>query len=793
MADNIIKRIIKLILDKDSAKKTQDDANSVAKGIEKGWKSMAEKVAEYLGAAFIVDKIIHFGKEAVKAASDSQTAWAQLKGSVDSTGVSFDAMEGRLHAAADAFQDATVHGSEDYAKSLDRMITLTHDTSASVNNMGLVANVAAKFFKGDLEPATDLVAKAMNGNVMELQRMGIHAKNAQDALDILANRSMGAAAREAASFDGQLQQLDNSWSDVLRDLGTAIISSGGATDALTVLRAAIQTLGEWVNNNRDEIATWVTKGVKFAIDAADVFIRAIVGMGDQLAGGFLVSLGLAAKGLAFLIRGMQGVVNVSAMVKSATGDIHGMFGDLAQAESLKKTADAIDDWGSSVANLGSDKVKNGLKVLATPFFSSEQFTNAPKIPPKPIDTTKPQTAAGALSPQIKAAIDEYEKAGQTIKIMTDLMGDSFDNITPDIDRTIKLLVTLKQVGIDPASVGFGDLADRLKMLSPFDKDLKTLAKTIREDLAFSAIQSTSAIGETQAAVNRLTADQTALSAAIRAGVDQRKQDTDAFKDLVVQYNAIAAALKQAEFALTIDEAAKALSENLTLAIIENAAAVDKLKIKQASLREQIVAGIKDKQQDSKEFKQLVKDYDATTDAIKRQTIAMQYQTAAADFLADALGTAMQGGLHEAAVQKAKQNAIEAAEMLVRAGAFALFGDFPDAGKAAVLAGQFAGIAAAWGVLAASTHGGGAPISSVTPTSSGTSSAGSDLGSARSSSSSASSQSQQPSTEVSIYLVGPGFDMLNPEVQRVVYGAYTEAKERYGDNTKVRVRSAGGGR
>jgi hypothetical protein len=52
--------------------------------------------------------------------------------------------------------------------------------------------------------------------------------------------------------------------------------------------------------------------------------------------------------------------------------------------------------------------------------------------------------------------------------------------------------------------------------------------------------------------------------------------------------------------------------------------------------------------------------------------------------------------------------------------------------------------------------------------------------------------QAPSQEVTIVLSGPGFNALNPAVQSVVYGAQQMARERYGDNAHIRVvgRSAG---
>ena len=809
MADNIIKRIIKMVLDRESAQKTQSDANAVADSIEKSWKSMAAKIAGYLSVAFLLDKLLAFGKSAVDEAAKAEASWSKLAGTVNATGASFDSMSAQLHATASAFQDATTHSTGEFADSLGRVISLTGDASASMHNMGLIANVAAEFFGGELEPAANLVAKAMNGNTTALMKLGISANTAQEALNILATRSMGAAERETKTFTGQTKQLTNSWNDVKESIGNAIISSDGATDAFSVLRAAIKTLGEWVDNNRDVISNWVTRGIRFAIDATDVLYRATVGMTDLLKGGFQEAVGLAAQGLAKLVEGY-------AAAKLAIITYTGLNKDeIPEILKLFARADAIDTWAASVRAAGEDSVKKGLKVLATPIFSSDQFANAPTgaAPKLPGSGNAPEMGAHAITDSTKAvtaAIKQFNEDALAAANMQKILGDHFDATGAEIDRTTKLLNVLAANGIQPASVGFVGLSDRLQELTTHIKPLsdasKAMTKALLSDMAQGAITTGSAIeqlsrngadaltlasADLAASVEMLKQKQSDVLTAIRALLDAGFLPTDqAVQDLTARYRDLSAELSDTTKVQMLMDAYRALGDeirgNLFLATLDSATNLDKMKIKQQALLKAIQTllsqGIKP---EDKALRDLVKQYKDVTAVIKEQTIAMQLQAAAADFLADALGTAMAGGLHEAAAQKAKQNAIEAAEMLVRAGAFALFGDFPHASAALILAGQFAGLAAAWGVLAASTHGsGGATAPSVT--SSGGGSAGSDLGSSRASSNDASSRSQQPSAEVSIYMVGPGFDALNPEVQRVVWGAQQQAQERYGPNARIRV-------
>src|SRR5436190_23160924 len=99
MADNIIQRIIKMVLDKESAKKTQDDANQMASKIDDTWKSVAQKIGGYLAAGFLISNVFGCGKAAIAEATSSEKACKQLKGTSDNTGAEYDAMQDKMVAA----------------------------------------------------------------------------------------------------------------------------------------------------------------------------------------------------------------------------------------------------------------------------------------------------------------------------------------------------------------------------------------------------------------------------------------------------------------------------------------------------------------------------------------------------------------------------------------------------------------------------------------------------------------------------------------------------------------------
>lgn len=719
MADeNVIKKILRMVLDRNSADETQKGAEGVAAKVDEAWKGAAKKIAGYLGVAFLTKKIIDFGKAAVEEAMASQAAWSDLAGAIEANGESFDELEGKLRATGDAFQAAFGIDDDAFATALSRMVSLTGDVSASTQNMGLVANVAARFFNGELEPAANLVAKAMNGNVAALQKMGIQAKDAQSALEILAQRSMGAAEKRAATFAGQMQSLNNEWGDFLKDVGNAIIESEGAGEAMSALRAAVQVLTQWVERNREAIATWVTRGVRFAIDAADVLYRAIRGVAEILAGGLQTSLGLAGKAIAMSARGWVGLANAASVFLESIGAKETSDKLDNMAGSLLAQANALDKWADAAIKAGSDKVFLGIERLSTKAFSSDSFKAQPGAAPKAtVPVLPPAVGKNAELTDVEKAFQKFDQAITAAK-------SSIDGTSSSVEFLQAQAAALKTIMDDLTKAG----------VQPTDEWMKFFSASLKE---------------------------------VNAQIEEAKKIATLAQDFEDFANATTAAeLTTSQFATNL--------ERLQAEAGRLQSAINKL----------IADGI-DKH--DKRLVKLVARLGEVQEAIQGETAAMQFQQQVAGELAQALFASFGGGLGPYAKMKAKQNYLEATENGIRAVLAALTGfGALHAGKYAAAAAQHAALGAAWSALAATVGGGGGGGGGAATPSGGASSAGSDLSNARSSNSSATSRAQQPTPVTEIHFVGPGFDALEPRVQKVVYGAMQEAIERQGENARVRV-------
>lgn len=332
---------IRVVADKRSA----DTAEKEVSGSLNRIGDVAKKIGGFLAAAFAVQKIIAFGRSAVQAAMEAETAWSNLANTLRNVGVAWEDAEAKYRAAAAAFQDATVYDDDDFAKGVQRLTILTGDHAAALQNMGLVANVAALYFEGNLEPAIELVGRALTGQTRALRQLGIVTDDANEALRILAERTMGGAAQFANTFTGQVMALNVAWGNFKEAIGDAIIAGGQGVSVMSTLTAAIRTMTEWLVINKDTLAAWVSGGLNAAITVAKGFKLALEEIGDALT---ILTVGpwaVATKAAAMLARGYALVVSAgapfSATLRRHRDEIR------ALADELERAADEFFKYASS--------------------------------------------------------------------------------------------------------------------------------------------------------------------------------------------------------------------------------------------------------------------------------------------------------------------------------------------------------------------------------------------------------------------------------------------------------------
>lgn len=253
--DKGLRRFIRLIWDRQAASKAERDAKRSGERTQKAWVGVAKKIAAGFAAAFAVQKVIAFGKAAIRAAREADVIWNRLEGTLRSVGIRFGDVELRVRAAARAMQDTTTIGDEQFADTLQQLVIISGDFEESLRNVAVVADVAAGA-QIDLSTAADLVGRAMVGETGTLKRYGIIVEEGADAVEHMRMQFAGLAENEAQTLDGRMKQLSNEFSDFLQNLGDITLGFLEVTGVIEImtraLRAANQIIERLRKSDREE-------------------------------------------------------------------------------------------------------------------------------------------------------------------------------------------------------------------------------------------------------------------------------------------------------------------------------------------------------------------------------------------------------------------------------------------------------------------------------------------------------------------------------------------------------------
>lgn len=201
-----------------------DKATSVIGKIESRFKGLGSIVNTSLGisAAAGVAALTGALVKSVKEAAEEEKVMKRLNTAIESVGISSRVVSGDVTALLKSQQKLTEFADDASAGALATLIQLTRDYGTSMKALPVVEDLAASGLF-DLEGASKAVGKALTGNVMLLQRMGIAIKDGDDVLAKLSERFGGAAVKNVDTFSGRVAQLKNVISDAFESLGGPLL------------------------------------------------------------------------------------------------------------------------------------------------------------------------------------------------------------------------------------------------------------------------------------------------------------------------------------------------------------------------------------------------------------------------------------------------------------------------------------------------------------------------------------------------------------------------------------------
>jgi hypothetical protein len=224
-----------------------EELEKKVKALNKPFESLKNVVSGVAG--FMV---VEFFRKSVEAAAEAEAAWARVGAAVSNAGIHFSGVKGELEALFTSMTKTTRFSDEQLSNAFATLMTVTHDYSKSVENLGLVANVAvAKQI--DLSEAATIVGRVIEGTgTKALKQWGISTENASQALEQLRAQAQGFAERDAETLGGALHRLANRWDEVQEAIGRAITGGGhtGSGGGLDTFLERLTRLAEYIDSHR---------------------------------------------------------------------------------------------------------------------------------------------------------------------------------------------------------------------------------------------------------------------------------------------------------------------------------------------------------------------------------------------------------------------------------------------------------------------------------------------------------------------------------------------------------------
>lgn len=398
----------------------------VTQEVEKGgikWGAIFSKMAASLAAAFAVHKIIDFGKASIAAANESDKAWNAIGITLQNNGSSLDAMRGRLDALGETFLRTTRFGDEAAINSANTYIQITGDVANVEKGVAAAADLAAARHL-DLEQATVLVARAMNGNTTALKRMGIEIPKNSDAIAILQQRFGGAAKGELNTFAGKTQQLGQYFGELKEEIGHAMIAAGEGSSIMDTFSGIIAGATNWVKENRDMLSSLG----KTLLNVVAVAVKAVVFYYGNLVTVFQKIGEIGQWAFKTILTGWQKLNEMAAKAADFLGMKAAAMSFRANAESVKgylkdlevetKTRDAAmkvehaamgASIGTSVGG-GVETASRHLKKLESDVKQTSAVFKAEVVKLSADIPALAEQAMGAFQTTLKETIDAIDQA-----------------------------------------------------------------------------------------------------------------------------------------------------------------------------------------------------------------------------------------------------------------------------------------------------------------------------------------------------------------------------------------------
>jgi hypothetical protein len=312
-------------------------AGNLAAGLAlKGFEALTD-AARVLFQTFIVDGIA--------AAEAQEVAINDLNTSLAQTGI---------------YSAETSKDLQDFATELQR--TTTYEDDLILKNAALIQSLAALDKDGlkrttnaaielsaalgkDLSTTSEVLAKAANGNVTALQKMGIQfeegrtkAETFENILSSIESRFSGSAIAKVNTYAGAIAQSKNVFGELTEEVGNLIVKNPVAIASIKAVSDIIKELTDNTNGQQNAFMTLVGEGIVLLSNS----LGFLVAVGDATVRTFQFLYGVTQAITKPFLALVTLVRSVSIGFEQAANEFEAFTSD------MRKNLDAFGDTGDGV-------------------------------------------------------------------------------------------------------------------------------------------------------------------------------------------------------------------------------------------------------------------------------------------------------------------------------------------------------------------------------------------------------------------------------------------------------------
>lgn len=177
-------------------------------------------------------------------------------------------------AATGHYSKEALQGLSDYAAEMEGLAMVNQDviqsnmqvlesmTKLNVSGLKTATTLAINFaaaYNKDLGSASEMIGKAINGNAMAFEKLGIHidltsskSENLRRIHEALAS-TQGAAAAKAATFSGALFVLKDSYGDLFKEMSKSVTQNHTVIAVMNALSTILQQVQKYFVDNASTI------------------------------------------------------------------------------------------------------------------------------------------------------------------------------------------------------------------------------------------------------------------------------------------------------------------------------------------------------------------------------------------------------------------------------------------------------------------------------------------------------------------------------------------------------------